>query len=183
MRGSFQDQLLKLGLVEKQKAQDTKKEQYQSRKQQTGKEQSRKLDANAILAEAAQQKKRERAQQLNLEREEKLRKREDEARITQLIESHRLPQDAQGVPYRFADRGKIFRIFVSAATLAELSTGKAAIVRLGEKYEVIDRDAAEKIIESRPGIIVHRVSAGAHEKSGAEDDPYKGYEIPDDLTW
>ena len=69
MRGSFQDQLLKLGLVEKQKAQDAKKEQYQSRKQQTGKEQSPKVDENALLAEAAQQKKRERAHQLNLERE------------------------------------------------------------------------------------------------------------------
>ena len=183
MRGSFQDQLLKLGLADKQKAKDVKKEQYTAQKQQTGKEQPPVVDENALLAEAARKKKQERARQLNLEREEKLRKREEEARIRQIIEANIIAQNPQGVAYRFADKGKIFRIFVSEKVVSYLSSGLAAIVRCGEKFEVISREAAEKIRQAQPKLIVYCADKREPTDKTGGDDPYKDFAVPDDLMW
>lgn len=183
MKGSFQDQLLKLGLVDKQKLDSAKKEQHQQKKQKTGKKQAAPVDENKVLAEQALAKKQERAIQLNRERENKLRKREEAAKIKQMIESNRLKKDDSGLPYRFADHGKIFRIFVADEVARQLSSGGAAIVRLSDQYEVVPAAVAEKLKEMNPALIVLLNAQSKAGKTASEDDPYAGFEVPDDLVW
>lgn len=183
MKGSFQDQLLKLGLVNKQKLDSAKKEQHQQKKQKIGKHQAAPVDENKVLAEQALAKKQQRAMQLNQERENKLRRREEAAKIKQMIESNRLKKDNSGQPFRFVDHGKIFRLFVADEVAGQLSGGSAAIVRLGDQYEVVPTVVAEKLKEMDPALIVLLNVPAKAVKPASEDDPYAGFEVPDDLVW
>lgn len=183
MGSSFQDQLLKLGLVNKKQVDKAKKTQHSERAQKVSKNQPPKVDENALLAEQALAKKKERARQLNLEREEKLKKREEAARIRQLIETGRLAKDEKGVAYRFVDQKKVFRIFISQELVDRLSRGSAGIVRLGEQYEVCPADIVRKIRELDEKVVVQFNESASVSATGDADDPYAGYEVPDDLMW
>ncbi len=182
MGSSLQDQLLKLGVVDKKKAEKAKKSQHDKRKTKVAKKQPPPVDENKLLAEQALAKKKERARQLNLEREEKLRKREDAARIKQLIESSRLEKDDKGVPYRFVDNKKVYRIFISQELIDSLSRGGVGIVRLGDQYEVCPASAVRKIQEVDANVVV-MLNEPAKKGEADEEDPYAGYEVPDDLMW
>jgi len=184
MGSSFQDQLLKLGLVNKQQVEKAKKSQHAQRSKKAGKKQQPKVDENALLAEEALVKKKERARQLNLEREAKLKKREDAARIRQLVETHSLPKDERGVAYRFVDQKKVYRIFISQEYVDKLSRGHAGIVRLGEQYEVCPADIVSKIRDIDDKVVVMLNEPVGRKDGGSDaDDPYAGYEVPDDLIW
>lgn len=182
MGSSFQDQLLKLGLVDKQQVEKAKKTKHNARKQKSGKK-TVKVDENVLLAEQALAKKKERAHQLNLEREEKLKKREEAARVKQLVESHRLPKDERGVAYRFVDQKKVFRVFIAQELVDKLSRGRAGIVRHGDQYEVCPAEIIGKIREiDATAVVMFNAPEGGAGGDG-EDDPYAGYEVPDDLIW
>ena len=181
MGSSFQDQLLKLGLVDKKQVEKAKKTKHQQKKQQTPKKQPPPVDENKILAEQAREKKKERARQLNIEREEKLRKREEAGAIRQMIEGSRLPKDDRGVAFRFVDGKKIFRVFVAKEMVDQLEKGRAGVVRLGDQYEVCPAETVKKIRAIDADVVVLlNESKGA---ADGEDDPYAGYEVPDDLDW
>lgn len=183
MGSSFQDQLLKLGLVDKKQVEKAKKAKHQKKKKKkTGKGQAPPVDENKILAEQAQAKKKERARQLNLEREEKLRKREEAAKIRQMIEDNRLPKDDSGVAYRFSDKGKILRLFVARELADQLSNGQAGIVRLGGQHEVVPAAIAKKL-KAEKGDVVVVLNVNTKSTDSDEEDPYAGYEVPDDLMW
>jgi len=183
MGSSLQDQLLKLGVVDKKQAGKAKKKQHDKRKQQIPKKQAPPVDENKLLAEQALAKKKERAKQLNLEREEKLRKREEVARIRQMIEQSRLPKDdKKGVAYRFVDQKKVFRIFISQELIDSLSRGTVGIVRLNDQYEVCPAEIVKKIREMDSNVVVV-LNKRVKDDKADEDDPYAGYEVPDDLMW
>lgn len=182
MGNSFKDQFLKLGLVDKKQVEKANKAQHQQKKKKTGKKQPPPVDENKLLAEQAQAKKRERARQLNLEREEKLRKREELAKIRQMIEDNRLEKDDRGIAYRFADKGKIFRVFVAQQLADQLGSGAAGIVRLGNEYEVVPASVARKLKEQNEEIVVV-LNVNTSSQEASEDDPYASYEVPDDLMW
>ncbi len=181
MGKSFQEQMLKLGLVAKKQVKEAKKEQHQKKKQQVGKNVVV-VDENALLAQQEMEKKKVRARELNLEREAKLQKRAEEARIRQLIEEHKLPKDEKGIAYRFNVRGTIQRIFVTQEMADKLSHGQLGIVVLADRSEVIPRGIVEKIqtISDKLLIILNAPQAGADPDP---DDPYAAYKVPDDLMW
>ncbi|MFH0780661.1 MAG: DUF2058 domain-containing protein [Pseudomonadota bacterium] len=180
MGKSFQEQMLKLGLVEKKKVNEAKKEQHQKKKQQVAKN-AVVVDENVMLAQAEMERKKARARELNLEREAKLRKRAEEARIRQLIEEHKLAKDDKGIAYRFNVRGIIQRIFVVKEMADQLSRGQLAIVVLADRSEVIPRNIAEKIksISDKMFIILN----APVDTNPDADDPYAAYKVPDDLMW
>lgn len=182
MGSSLQDQLLKLGVVDKKQAEKAKKKKHNKRKQQTAKKQAPPVDENKLLAEQALAKKKERAQQLNLEREEKLRKREEVARIKQMIEQSRIPKDDKGVAYRFVDQKKVFRIFISQELIDSLSRGTVGVVRLNDQYEVCPAEIVKKIREIDSKVVVV-LNKRVKDDKADEEDPYAGYEVPDDLMW
>lgn len=181
MGKTFQEQMLALGLVEKKRVNEAKKQKHKKKKQQSGKKQVV-VDENAILARKAQEKKKERARQLNQQREEKLQKREETARIKQLVETHRLEKDEKGKPFRFNVDGKIQRIFVSGEVSELLSNGGLGIVRITDQYEVVPKNVIEKIQAINAKVFVS-LSSKTAESEPDTDDPYADYKIPDDLMW
>lgn len=180
MGKSFQEQLLKLGLVEKKQVKEAKKEQHQKKKQQTGKKPPA-VDENALLAREAEAKKKARVRELNLEREAKLQKKADDARIRQMVDEHKLAKDDNGMAYRFNFQGTIQRLFVTRVTADQLSDGRLGIIGLADRFEIIPRSIAEKIraINDTLFIALNAPAAGDPDP----DDPYAEYKIPDDLMW
>ncbi len=180
MGNSFQDQFLKLGLVDKKQVNKSKKQKHQKKKVQIPKKQVV-VDENVLLAQEVQAKKKARARELNRLREEKLKKREETAAVRQLVEKHRLEKDDKGSAYRFNALGKIQRIFVDKEIAAQLSSGYLAVVGLGNSYEVVPRAVGEKIRAIKGDFVL--INSPADKKEVDSDDPYADYEIPDDLVW
>lgn len=181
MGKSFQEQLLKLGLVEKKQVKEVRKEQHQKKKQQVGKK-AAPVDENVLLARQAEEKKKARARELNLEREAKLQKRAESARIRQLVEEHKLEKSDGGVSYRFNYQGTIQRIFVTREMADKLSDGRLGIIALAEIFEVIPRAVAEKIQSIDDSLFIS-LNIAAADETVDPDDPYAEYKIPDDLMW
>jgi len=181
MGETLQEQLRRLGLVKKEEAEAKKREKHQQVKANKAKKGAPPpVDENALLALEAQRQKAARAQELNRQREEKLRKREKSDRAAQLIAAHALPRPANGVAYRFADQGKIFRVFVEKAVVGQLSAGKAAIVRQGDGYAVLPAAIARQLREIDPALVAF---LGEDSGQAKTDDPYAEYAVPDDLDW
>jgi len=181
MGNSFQDQFLKLGLVDKKQVSKVKKQKHQKKKQKSAKTQVV-VDENALLAQEALAKKKSRARELNRQREEKLKKREVTASVKQMVEKNKLEKDDKGVAFRFNDLAKIQRIFVKKEMADQLSSGQLGIVGFGNSYEVVPRTIAEKIRElSDKTFILINKSLSPIERD--PDDPYSDYEVPDDLMW
>lgn len=183
MGKSFQEQLLQLGLVDKKKASQTKKQQHQNKKQisKAGKKHVV-VDENALLAQQAEEKKKARTRKLNLEREKKLQKRAEDAQVKQLVEQHRLAKDDQGIAYRFTINNKIQRIFVPREIADKLSDGRLGIVGLADQFEVLPRSIVEKIQSVSDRVFVN-INVASAQKGSDPEDPYAGFEVPDDLMW
>lgn len=181
MSNPFQDQFLKLGLVDKKQVSKTKKNQHQKKKQQAVKKGATVVDENTLLAQQERDKRRARDLELNRQREEKLRKREVVGAIRQMVTQNQLEKDKNGVAYRFTDGKKIQRIFVSQELAGHLSSGKIGVVRLGEEYQVIPRTILEKVVELDASLFCYIAEAQKEEDDA--DDPYADYKVPDDLMW
>lgn len=182
MGNSFREQLLKLGLVEKKQVDQAKKKEYLTKKQQPKSRAQQIVDENKALAKQALAEKKEKERLRNQQREEELRRKQEAEQVRQLIASHRLAQDKQGTAFRFADTGRIQRIFIAAAMVDGLSRGMLAITRSGSVYEVIPAVIAEKIVLLEPAVIV-LWNRDRNNNESTVDDAYAGYEIPDDLMW
>lgn len=182
MGKSFQEQLLQLGLVDKKKANESKKQKHKKKKQKTkGGVKQQVVDENVLLARQAEEKKKARAKKLNEEREAKLQKRAEFARIKQLVENNRQEKDDKGIAYRFNFEGKIQRIFVPRETADKLSDGRLGIVGIGEQFEVVSKETVLKIKTINEKIYTSLNAVDTQETD--PDDPYAGYEVPDDLMW
>jgi hypothetical protein len=141
MGNPLQDQLLKAGLASKKQAKKAEHEKRISRKLNDG-------HSPAVVANKAREEqaaKEQRNRELNLQRAEETRLREQKAQVKQLIETNRLPKDDRGEPYNFVEQNKIKRIFVSEETTDQLSRGQLAIVKLGAGYEVVPAKVARQI--------------------------------------
>lgn len=181
MGKSFQDQLLALGLVDKNKVQKAKQEKHRQKKSKNGGQQPP-VDENQLLAQKAAEKKKAWAKKANLEREEKLKKRAEEGRIRQLLEQHQVPIDEQGVGYRFNFDGKIQRLFVSQENADRLSRGALGIVGFDNVFTVVPKEVVAKIeaIDKSVFISLHQ---SITDESVDPNDPYSAYKVPDDLMW
>lgn len=181
MSNPFQDQFLKLGLVDKKQVNKSKKKQHKKKKQQASKK-GPVVDENALLVQQEKEKKRARDKELNRQREEKLKKREQMGAAKQIVEQNRLEKDANGVAYRFTENNKIHRVFVSEEVAEKLSKGVLAIVRVAQEYEVVPKGAALKIEQIGIGAFVFIAESSTGDETDP-DDPYAEYKIPDDLIW
>jgi uncharacterized protein len=141
MGNSFQDQLLKAGLVNKKQVTKAKHEKRISKKQK--KHSNTTNTTSKIKQELASEKKRN--QELNRKLSEKKQQRERLAQVKQLIEQNRLDKDDRGEAYNFVDDNKIKRIYVSGEIADQLSRGQAAIVKQGINYEVVPVKVAQQI--------------------------------------
>jgi uncharacterized protein YaiL (DUF2058 family) len=177
---SLQDQLMKAGLTDKKKLKQASK---QKRKEENLKRHNQeeivdeaKEAAQQTLADKTQRS-RELAQQQNAAAEKKA----IAAQIRQLIELNKQPRQGGEIPYNFTDGKHIKKLFVTGELQAHLVSGKLAVVKLGESYELVPAAIADKIEQRDAAAVLVRNDASAEVED--EDDPYADYKIPDDLMW
>ena len=182
MAGSLQDQLLNMGVASKQQAKQAKQQKRKKAKQ--AKQTPQQAAAEAQLKEQQLQQAREekvaRDRELNKQRDEARKQKETQARARQVVEQHRQPLPKEGkVSYNFTHGTTIKTIYVDKPQLEMLAVGTMAVVRQEEQYWLLDGTIARKVAELDESLIV-----SLHEKTVVdEDDPYKDFEIPDDLMW
>lgn len=176
---SLQEQLLKAGLVDNKKVKRANQDKSRQQKveRRTGQQT---VDEVRVAALEAQQRSRERARELNAQRDAAARQKAIMAQIVQMVQQSRQNKGAGEIAYNFTYGTKIERVFVSAAVKAQLVAGRLVIVRLGDTTELVPRIVADKIAERDPSLVV-RVNKASTEVD--EDDPYAAYQIPDDLMW
>ncbi|MBY6034858.1 DUF2058 domain-containing protein [Marinobacter daepoensis] len=176
---SLQEQLLKAGLADEKKARAVKNEKRKQRKQQP--KGAVVVNETEERARQARQEKAERDRQLNLERKQEAEKKAIQAQIRQLIETNRLDRSRGETSYQFVDGKKIKKIPVDDTMVDQLSRGRLAVVRQGENYDIVPEKVARKIMERDAAAVI--VLHDRKQDDAGEDDPYAGYEIPDDLMW
>ncbi len=72
-------------------------------------------------------------------------------------------------------------MYVDDTQADQLSRGRLAIVFVNDQYEIVADGVARKITERDEQAVV--VLHDRKKDDVGEDDPYAGYEIPDDLMW
>jgi uncharacterized protein YaiL (DUF2058 family) len=174
---SLQDQLLKAGLVDKNKANKANKELRKRTRQLRNKKEA----ASASLEQQRQQEKTLKDRELNLRREEARKQREIASQIKQLVESHRHPRsnNEDDKPFYFNNKGKVKQIYVSTETHKMITSKKLVIVNCNGVFELVPKDIAEKIRMRNPSLVIDLTD----EPPTPDDDPYAKYQVPDDLIW
>ena len=171
---SLKDQLLKAGLADAKRARQADHARRQEAKGRVKGESAAELARRARAEQA--EKDREANRQMQLAQEQKA----VAAQIRQLIERHRLARGGE-VAWQFTDARKVKKLWVSPAQQDQLTRGQVAIVRHGEAYELVPAVVAEKVRQRDADAVVLLNTRQA--QAVDEDDPYKDYQIPDDLMW
>ena len=186
---SLQEQLLKAGLVDKNRANQADKEK-QKRANQTrrsaGKSPAKKVDPKKIAADKRHAERVARDRALDDKRKQALDQKAIVAQIKQLIETNKVDRSKGEIPYSFVYRKKIKKMFIGETEKNLLTNGRLAIVTLvinneGRRFELVPVEVARKIAERDPETVIDLPAEDA--SASSEEDPYADYKIPDDLTW
>lgn len=185
MAGSLQDQLLKIGVIDKQKK---KKVQHQQRKEGNKARQAvksgKKVESGtvAVQQQLAQERhdKKSHDLELNKQRDAERANKAIVAEVIQIVQQHTvsIPKEAD-VAYNFTHNKKVKKVYISSEQQKQLTVGLLAIVTLDDKSTLIPDKIAEKIEERLPSSVTRIQSANISN----EDDPYADYQVPDDLMW
>ncbi|MBA5690402.1 DUF2058 domain-containing protein [Rugamonas apoptosis] len=176
---SLQEQLLKAGLVDKNKVKKVNQDKSKQKKEErrTG---TQSVDEARLAALEIQRKNAERARELNAQRDEAATQKAIQAQIADLVQKNRQNKGKGDIAYNFTHGTKIERIYVSAEVREHLVAGRLVVVCLGDAVELVPRVIADKIAERDASLVV-RVNKSTTEVD--EDDPYAAFQIPDDLMW
>jgi len=123
MGNSLQDQLLKAGIINKQKASKVNAEKRRKAKQ-SRQIKSKQPDKDKLAIQQAQREKAEKDRQLNQQRQQQLLIRQTEAQIRQLILNHRQAQDDSDIAYHFSDNNIVKKIYINNTLRNKLSMDK-----------------------------------------------------------
>ena len=177
---SLREQLLQAGLgTKKQAKQASQQPRHQPRNKPAP------PSAEAIAAQQAQAAKAARDQELNRKQREKAEKKARRAQVRQVIEQNRLPKLESDDYYNFIDGKMIRRIAVNPGLRDQLTSGDVMLVRYSGHYEMVPASIIPRIREIDDQVIVANNTAqdSAGKESVDENDPYKDFVVPDDLTW
>jgi uncharacterized protein len=176
---SLQEQFLKAGLVDKNKAKQAHHDKTKQKKEErkTG---TQTVDEARLAALETQRKNAERARELNAQRDAAATQKAIMAQIAQMVQKNRQSKGNGDIAYNFTHGSKIERMFVSAAVQAHLIAGRLVIVCQGDAVDLVPRVIADKIAERDASLVV-RVKKTSNDID--EDDPYAAFQIPDDLMW
>jgi uncharacterized protein YaiL (DUF2058 family) len=178
---SLQEQLMKSGLINKQKAKQAQTEKRRKAKQKKKKGTVEISDAQRAIDEQKEQQKQQDLEKNRLIQAE-LAERAAHGKLIQMIAQH-CEKNYQGeIDYHFTYDNKVKRIAINDATQKSLVNGRLAICVLNEEFYLINKEATEKLAEIDASVLV-----ALHEKVDVneidEDDPYAEFAIPDDLIW
>ena len=185
MAGSLQDQLLKIGVVDKQQS---KKVKHQQRKQGNKARQAvksgKKVEPETVAVkqqlDQERHNKKSRDLELNKQRDAERTDKAIVAEVLQIIQQHSvvIPKEAD-VAYNFTHDKKVKKIYISSEQQKQLTLGQLAVATLDNKNTLIPDKIAEKIQARLPSSVIRIQS----EVISNENDPYADYQIPDDLMW
>ena len=184
MAGSFADQLLKAGLVDKKTVHKSKKQKQQhSKLERKGNIAADFSDVERLAAE--KEAKIERDRQLNLQRLQVQHEKEYRVQVSQLLLQHRIRTDGGEVKYHYTDAHtqKIKSLYVTALQQEQLARGIIAICCDDKGAFLVPRIIADKAFERFPPAVSYVAVETTAQAEDDEDDPYKDYQIPDDLMW
>ena len=177
---SLQEQLLKSGLSNDAKLKQVKTE----KRKQTKLERNNGVeivDEVKLGAEQQRQQQVERDRELNRQRKQADEQKAQAAQIKQIVELNRIAPDPNGAAFNFSDGNKVKTLYVAEKARTALVNGRAGVVRLGERYEIVPAEIARKLLTRDADSVV--VLNEATQDLAAEDDPYAAFQIPDDLMW
>ncbi len=176
---SLQEQLLKAGMVDKNKVRQVNQDKSKQKKveRRTGAET---VDEARLAALELQRKNAERAREMNAQRDAAAHQKAILAQIAQMVQKNRQSKGNGDIAYHYTHGTRIERMYVSAAVQAHLMAGRLVIVVQGGGPELVPRVIADKIAERDASMVV-RVNKASNVVE--EDDPYAAFQIPDDLMW
>ena len=176
---SLQDQLLKAGLADQKKAKSIRNEKHKQRKQQP--KGTVQVNEAEQRVQQAREEKAERDRQLNQQRQAEAQKKAIQAQIRQLAQTNRLDRSRGETAYQFVHDKKIKKLYVDDLMADQLARGRLAIICVAGEYDIVAEAVARKIQErdERAVVVLHERT----KDDVGDDDPYAGYEIPDDLMW
>lgn len=181
MAKSLQEQLMGSGLIDKKKAKTIQKEKRIQRKQLP---KGHALDdKEKERLEKLKQEKIEKDKKLNKERVQELEKKALKAQVKQLIKTNEVRRSAGEVAFQFTDDKKIKRIYLIQEQYDHLTKGLLSIANINEEYILIPKGVAKKVIERDAQAICYIYEKDVSKQQNDEEDPYKDFEIPDDLMW
>jgi uncharacterized protein YaiL (DUF2058 family) len=186
IRNPLQEQLLKAGLVNKNKVDQVARAQQKAREGKPQKGEAA-VDAEAVDATRLAAERAERDRQLEAQRRAEREAAERTAQVRQIIEAHRV-KPGDDLDYRFTDGSVIRSLRIGAAQRDPLARGALAIARLGESFALVPRDTAQRLREIEPAVLAvdHSIPATAAAEPAAEDSDeafYSRFQVPDDLQW
>jgi hypothetical protein len=174
---SLREQLLQAGLGTKKQA---KQAEHQNRPQPRSK--PAQPSPQALAAQQAQAAKAARDQELNRKQQEKAEKKARRAQVRQVIEQNRVVRPESDEYYNFIDGKMIRRMAVTAPLREQLTRGELVPVRYSGHYELVPVAVIPRIEEIDASVLIQQGTA-EEGKAGDENDPYKDFVVPDDLTW
>ena len=176
---SLQEQLLKAGLVKKEKKPAAKKKQPKVAKAKRAK-----VSDATMRAQQAMIKKAKRDRELNAQKQAEEAKRAKVAQIKELIDANKLDREAGEDKYNFTWAGKIKSMTVTTAQRNLLVKDKLFVVTCdGRQFEVVEKPVAEKIAARNSSLVVNLSSSKNEETKKDSEDEYADYQVPDDLIW
>lgn len=178
---SLQEQLMKSGLINKQKAKQAQTDKRRKAKQKKKKGTVEVSDVQLAINEKAKQQKLQDLEK-NKQTQLELEARAAHGKLIQMIAQH-CEKDYQGdIDYHFTYAQKVKRIAINEQTQQSLVLGRLAICVLNEEFYLINKQAAEILADIDESVLV-----ALHEKVDTkemdDDDPYAEFAIPDDLIW
>ena len=178
MAKSLQDQLLAKGLINKKQAKKTQKAKaHDTRKKSSSTSPSSKEKINNSTLQQ-QQDKKSRDKALNQSNNEKKAAKEKLSQLLDILKTHGITEMGDQA-YNFVFQSKIKKVWVSSDQLKQLSDGSLEIVHYAETSYIVTSASAAKIAELTPQYLTQRNI----DDSPNDDDPYKDFQIPDDLMW
>lgn len=181
MGKSLADQLLGAGLVDDKKVKKVKQEKRKTKKMiRSGVDVASDDSAERIAAERAAQVERDR--ELNRARKAAEDAKALRAQAMQMLQQHKQEHDGD-IRFNFVDPSdnKVRNLLVNGTVQNHLAKGNLAICQANEGFVVVPRNIADKVAERFKDAVVFIASHDTEQV--AEDDPYKDYQIPDDLMW
>ena len=182
MNLSLREQLLQAGLVTEKQAKQAERGKSQQKHREAKGGRPPPPPEPAKAAQQAQAAKLLRDQELNRKQQEKALRKARAAELRQLIAQLRVTRPESDDYYNFVDGGRIHRLQVTPELRARIVAGSLCIVRYDGRHDLVPADAIERIRERHPEAIVAS-PAGDAGAAPADDDPYKDFVVPDDLTW
>jgi uncharacterized protein YaiL (DUF2058 family) len=179
LMASLQDQFLKAGLIDKNKAKLANQDKSKQKKAEL-RSGTQTVDEVRLAALETQRKNAERAREMNAQRDAAATQKAILAQIAQMVQKNRQSKGNGDIAYNYTHNNKIERMFVSAAVQEHLVAGRLVIVCQGGATELVPRVIADKIAERDASMVV-RVKKASNTVEA--DDPYAAFQIPDDLMW